>query len=582
MNNLSEVKKWSIVLTSLFVIGYEWFRHMFILQQFSWKIKMDVEMWISAVVFVAGSFAFSEFVFGLIEKSEKKRLQQEREAKALFENSIDGIFVFNSDGYLVDMNHGAEEMTGWKRKDEHEKRMFDSVFQLEASELAFDTFLNGITTSIRVEDGLLLNKEGGEMPISATFSQIHDDYRDDTKIAVIVRDLTQQKQMADVIKGLYQEASQKQMEAETQYRIANKLASIRELTADNRQQIFESVVKEIQKLLGCTYVGLFLNEVAKENMDVVAVTDPDQRGNMVQTLQWVENKRELDTAQIFADPFATGQEISIYPLRSENLILGYIWVSENKDREWSLQQQDLLKSIINVLSISLENLMKYHKMKDIAMLEERERLAREMHDGLAQIISSIHMKIEFIKNLPKGNDQKSCPLLQEEVGELSKIVNEAYHEVRQNLFNLRSPFYWKGAFLELLENYIKQFEDQNQIEVQFYTQLKEQQDKIDLSENKKMHVVRILQEALSNVRRHSAAAKASLSIIYREDGHYVFTVEDKGIGFKWEDLETIDHYGLITMKERAKLINGEITIQTKPNEGTRVVLTIPSGGEGHD
>lgn len=252
-----------------------------------------------------------------------------------------------------------------------------------------------------------------------------------------------------------------------------------------------------------------------------------------------------------------------------------------KEREWSLHQQELLKSIIHILSISLENVMMYHKMKDVAMLEERERLAREMHDGLGQIISSIHMKIEVIRSMTRSNDQKNHLMLQDAVTELSKIVNEAYHEVRQNLFNLLSPIYSKGAFIELLENYIHHFQDQNQIEVEFKNQLQEGYGQIELSENTELHVIRILQEALSNVRRHSTASKASLSIC-QKDSYYVFAVADKGIGFKWEELETIDHYGLRTMQERAKLIKGEIDIQTEPNVGTKVVLTIPTGEEKYE
>lgn len=108
MKNLSTVKRWSILLTSLFIIGYEWFRHEFLIQNLSPRL----DTLISSIVFVFGAVVFSKYVFGLIQKVEKKRLQQEREAKALFDNSIDGIFVFNSSGYLVDMNHGAEKMFG--------------------------------------------------------------------------------------------------------------------------------------------------------------------------------------------------------------------------------------------------------------------------------------------------------------------------------------------------------------------------------------------------------------------------------------------------------------------------------------
>lgn len=534
---------------------------------------------LSSLVFITGAVIFSEFVFRLINKIEKRRLLHEREANALFKNSIDGIFVFQSNGHLIDMNHGAEEMTGWDLKEANEKCIFDSIFQLEPSLLTFEKILNENKTSIMVDDGLLLTKDGAELPISATFSRIYNDYGQ-TKIAVIVRDLSQQKQMGEVILKLYQETSQKQVEAEKLYRIANKLASIKDLTADNRQQIFANVVNDMQKLLGCSYVGLCLDELSNEATDAIAITDSDQRVNMLQSIKIAKEKKECTEEQMITFTSQQGQKISIYPLLVENATLGYIWISEKKDREWTLRQQELLKSIIIVLSISLENLMMYYKMKDVAMLEERERLAREMHDGLAQIISSIHIKVEFIKHLTKEIDRETYLIMRDAVDELSEIVNQANHEIRQNLFNLRSPFYSKGAFLDLLKKYIEQFQIQNQIEVEYLNHLKSKQ--IDITEYTKMHVIRILQEALSNVRRHSTASKAYLSVHYEESGHYVFIVEDKGIGFAWAGIETINHYGLMTMKERSKLIKGEVHIHTTPNVGTKVVLNIPSGGETYE
>ncbi|WP_430238371.1 PAS domain S-box protein [Neobacillus sp. SM06] len=572
---MTAIKRWAVLLTSFFIISYELLRHEFILQ----KISSKTDMVISSVLFIIGAFVFSEFLFGYIKKIENQRIQQEREAKALFDNSIDGIFVFQTNGYLVDMNQGAEEMSGWRLKDVQGKLKFESIFYLESSTLSLQAFLKGKQTSVRIENGLLIAKDGAELPISATFSQIHNDYMGDTKIAFIVRDLTQQKQMADIIKGLYQEATQKQFEAETQYWIANKLASIRELTADNRQQIFQNVAEEIKKLLNCCNVGLFLNNFSKDHLDTVAVTNLPQQKNMMRSLERAKYKKNFGKGQVLTEVQMNGQKSFTYPLCCENLVLGYLWVSDKKDRVWSLHQQELLKSIINILTISLENLTMYQKMKDIATLEERERLAREMHDGLAQNISSIHMKIELIKKLAISNQGNKREILQNAVLEVSQIVNEAYQEVRQNLFNLMSPFYSEGEFFELLKNYINQFQELNQIDVEFSNQLQEQNKSFELSESKKIQVVRILQEALSNVRRHSKCKKAFISIFQKGDGAYVITVEDKGIGFLADDLQTTNHYGLRTMKDRANLIKGNLVIQTKPNAGTKVELTIPAGGD---
>lgn len=566
MGRYTNVKILSIVITSLLIISFEFLRH----KLFMHSITSNTDIFVSSVFFVIAAIAFSQFVFNLIENIERKRQQQEREARTLFDNSMDGIFIFNLSGTLTDMNHGAENMCEWTNEEAVGIQTLDSLFELEL-------VLEDIHSSIKIEECMLTKKEGRTMPVSITFSYIPNDRKEEVLIAGIVRDLSERKEMENVIKELYREASQKQFEAETQYRIAKKIASVRDLAADNKLAIVESVTKEINKLLFGEFIGLFLYDFSQQQFELITITDHERHEEILNL--FALHKNHTISSQ--------KNKVSFIPLKNENLILGYLTIGEQKDTVWSLHQQELMKSIVNILTISFENVRMYQKMKDIAILDERDRLSREMHDGLAQVISSIHMKIEYMKVFTKTKDTDCCGQLVDLINELDKVVNEAYHEVRHNLFNLRTPIITENSFIHSLENYVIQFGKQNALKTEFSIQPHEYEKnsikyetlnkELEIPDFKQMHVIRILQEALSNVRRHSQATYVHVGLFYYDD-HSLFTIEDNGVGFDLDRESFEGHYGLITMKERANLVHGILDIYSKPGAGAKVSLRLPKEG----
>ena len=554
----------------MFIIGYESLRHKLLAK----LIHPELDLFLSSLIFVIGATVFSHYVFNLIEKIERNRQQKEREAKTLFDNSIDGIFIFDSKLKLIDMNNGAKVMSDWTLADAVGVQTIYSLFGMKNKV----NFYNESLFNNRIEESLLRKKDGGTLPVSITFSKIPNEDGESEKIAAIIRDLTERKQMEDVIKDLYQEATQKQREAETQYRIAKKIASLRDLTTVNNQPILESVTKEINKLVSGYYAALFLSDFSKKSFDLAAITNKEQSEMITKFFHKMNHNDKGENNQFVSLDITDEQKVTFIPLVSEEAVNGYVGIVEHKNKNWSLHQQELIKSIVNILSISFENVLMYKKMKDIAMLEERERLAREMHDGLAQVISSVHMKIKLLELLVRDKDQACCNPLSEIINELNHIANEAYHEVRQNLFSLRTSMNSTGSFIDTLSEYIEQFASQNKFEVNF--EIYEADCHFSISDENKLHVLRILQEALSNVRKHSNATEVNVKYSCKNSKYYLFSVEDNGVGFTPEkDEREIGHYGLTTMEERAKLIEGKLKIHSEKDLGTKVSLQIPKKGE---
>ncbi len=207
-------------------------------------------------------------------------------------------------------------------------------------------------------------------------------------------------------------------------------------------------------------------------------------------------------------------------------------------------------------------------MHDMTVLEERYRLAREMHDGLAQTLCFLNLKCKTMENKLSRNGE-----LLYEISEVKTVIQEALEEVRFNIFELKANPRLQQSFSLWLKDYGSKFADNFRIPVEVIIDVSEEWE---LSAAVKIHVTRIVQEALTNVRKHAQATKVTIELT-EKSGDMVLTISDNGIGFVKEKVEKIGkkHFGLSIMEERAGLIGGNLTIFPNQPAGTTICLTIP-------
>ncbi|MFC7060259.1 ATP-binding protein [Halobacillus seohaensis] len=555
MKKYTKYKVLAIIVTSFFIVSYELVRHYVLIDYLS----KNIDILFSSILFIVVSISISHQIFHTLEKLELQTYQKEIEAKAMFDNSVDGIFVFNSKGKVLNMNQGAKTLSGW---DLDYSLTFEMLFNNSLPSFELD-FYSRETDSSRIFESYLKKKGGINVPVSLTLSFMNDL----DKIAVIARDLSERKQMENVIKELYAEATQKHYETEILYQISNEMATIRELSTRDAQTIFETVSHKIQKLLTVSDVAILLRTSSWGGYSLIASTQnvdlPDYaflKKKCWEDFEFIEGK-------------------IIVPFQSNDENLGFIIAEGAEKIRSSIQQQELVKSIKQIFSITIENSQLYQKLKGVTIIEERERLAREMHDGLAQDIGSISMKLQVLKSLILSNKGKSIDSvkLQKLANELESLTNEAYHEIRHHLFNLRTPFQMQQSFNESLANYVGIFERQTGIKINLLLDDSFTNDNHNLSQDAKVHLIRIIQEALSNVKKHANATKITLKAAQLRDGGLEIKVDDNGNGFNYENAEGHQghYYGLEIMKERANLFGGGLHIDTKRGEGTRITLSIP-------
>lgn len=232
--------------------------------------------------------------------------------------------------------------------------------------------------------------------------------------------------------------------------------------------------------------------------------------------------------------------------------------------------KDEIGQLSHAFNVMAERLREHEeRLKGLAALEERGRIAQELHDSLAQEIALLHLKIiEANQAILNNSALKARGALEE----MRKIADGAYEDVRQAIFGLRTMVSKRLGFIPSLTEYLHEFSELRQIPVDLKA---DGLELVRLSPQVEIQLVRIIHEALTNVYKHAGAKKAVVR--FDPDGEFAkVTIEDDGKGFQME--EAIGkglHFGLQTMRERVEGVGGKFAVETAPGRGTRVIVHLP-------
>ncbi|MDH5428650.1 MAG: histidine kinase [Nitrospirota bacterium] len=205
-----------------------------------------------------------------------------------------------------------------------------------------------------------------------------------------------------------------------------------------------------------------------------------------------------------------------------------------------------------------------------AVDEERTRIACEIHDGLVQTLVGVNLKMERVRELVLEDPNKGLTMMNQTKGELKHAIQEA----REVVYNLRPGQYDHMALIPALSNYLTLYEREHRIGTTF----EGTGDESQLDPKAKVFVFRMVQEALSNVVKHANATKVVVNLHLNKDLLEAKVLDD-GQGFdlqkESQNPEKWDHFGVRSMKERARMLGGEVRWVSKPRAGTTVEITIP-------
>lgn len=206
-----------------------------------------------------------------------------------------------------------------------------------------------------------------------------------------------------------------------------------------------------------------------------------------------------------------------------------------------------------------------------ALTEERSRIACEIHDGLIQTLVGINFKLELCRELIFSDPSRCHELLSDAKTQLKAAIEES----RQVIFNLRPLYFESMRLVPALKEYLKSFETQSHVRTDFIAS----GDESALSPKVKIFLFRIVQEALSNVQKHSKADQVTVTLTITK--HQIRAkIEDTGVGFEVDavsqDPTKWQSFGLKGMIERARIVGGIAKIESRKGSGTKVVVDIPA------
>lgn len=213
-----------------------------------------------------------------------------------------------------------------------------------------------------------------------------------------------------------------------------------------------------------------------------------------------------------------------------------------------------------------------------AQEDERQRVARDIHDGPAQLMSNVVLKAEICEKMIDVDLEKA----RIELKSLKKIVRDSLQDVRKIIYNLRPMSLDDLGLVPTLQRYIMTFQEDSGISVSFKTRGIFEDIKSLIS----LTVFRIVQESINNIRKHADARSVTINLESTEKDLKLYIYDD-GRGFDIESLKAKSDdisggFGLISMRERIDLLGGELNISSEPGKGTRLNIAIPFIQEEED
>lgn len=256
------------------------------------------------------------------------------------------------------------------------------------------------------------------------------------------------------------------------------------------------------------------------------------------------------------------------PLQYRGQTLGvYNLFVSNREFHNHEEIEDLLTTIGRHLGMAIDKARSEDEAHRLSLMEERNRLAHELHDSLAQTLASLRFQVRVLDETLRGGQE---PDVWHELEKIENNIDEAYAELRELITHFRAPIDKRGL-IPAVEHLIERFQYQTDISIF----LQKEWNVLHLPASIEVQALRIIQESLNNIRKHSQAH--TVRVILRSDtqGDCSILIEDDGIGIKDvpdSDVTLGDHLGLSIMHERAKRIGGTVKIESEPNEGTRILL----------
>lgn len=288
--------------------------------------------------------------------------------------------------------------------------------------------------------------------------------------------------------------------------------------------------------------------------------------------------QRLRLADIQHDPRSVGfpphhppmHTLLAVPILGKSAFRGNLYLAEKAEgAEFTAEDEQSLVRFATTAALAIDNSHLHQRLNDLAVAEERLRIAHEMHDGLAQVLAYVNTKAQAVKELLRTDRADEAT---RHLDQLAAAAREVYADVRESIIGLRSAAVGERSLGEALEEYVGTWQAHTGVDCGLMV------DGVpSLTANTQLQLLRIVQESLANVRKHAAASRVEVRV-EQSAARLRVTVADDGAGFNPSapGRSELPRFGLATMRERAEAIGATFHLASAPGAGTRITIDLPT------
>ncbi|OQY87974.1 MAG: hypothetical protein B6D39_12235 [Anaerolineae bacterium UTCFX2] len=514
------------------------------------------------------------------QAEEAVRLNEER-FRNMADNIQEGLTILEN-GRLVYLNQRTCEIFG----DCPDGNLYDRIATFAAPEehqrIRKEIHRAQTTgTAPRELEYWILRKDGERRYVREWYAA--NSSNETERIFIVTSDVTETKQAYQTLENA---VSDRTRELSTVLDVSQRIASTLAL-----EPLLDLILEQIQTVI--PYIGVALFSLADGKFEAVAYRVPGlppQDRPLTLTLERAEayarvvKKKKViiiddirgDTplSRAFKDTSTHPNEFSFdharswigIPLIARDSVTGLLSLAHNQPNFYTQRHARIATTIANQVAIAIENARLYEQAQSLAVIEERHRIARELHDSVTQLLYGITL---YCTATSRSIRSKNPNNIEQNLSTIKENALQALQEMRLLILELDPPMLQKSGLVDALRTSLDVIETRTGLETELVANGINR-----LPRSMETELYRIALEALNNLIRHARARKVTVELT-REWNSVYMEIRDNGIGFDLEEAIHSGGMGLHNMEQRAKQIGGKIDIQSRPGGGTSIQIIAP-------